>query len=60
MVWLPAVRDEVAEVAVAVPLPPLRVPEPIVTPPSLKSTVPDGVFVPPDLVTVAVKVTESP
>ena len=60
MVWLPAVRDVVAKVAVAVPPLPLSVPEPIVTPPSLKSTVPDGVFEPPDLVTVAVKVTESP
>jgi hypothetical protein len=32
----------------------------MVTPPSLKSTVPVGVFVPDNLVTVAVKVTESP
>jgi hypothetical protein len=52
MEWGPAVSEEVEKVA----MPPLKAPTPTLAPPSSKVTLPVGV--PPEAVTVAVKVTD--
>ena len=60
LAWVPTAIAVVEKVAVAVRPLPLSVPVPRVVAPSMKVTVPEGVFEPAEPVTVAVKVMLSP